>query len=203
MVTAITTHAVDGKARLGWALQKPRLLAVVGALLDRYQLIEDLLHQILLLSWLEDAVGVLLDEIGDLVGQPRNGGAYPNGEADAVYRRRIGARIVANSSGGTVEDVIQVCQAWLGTNCVKVHCADVPEASINVTVQVTVDLTTDEAATLAEFLVATKLGGVQLVGAAWYVAPTFAWAGAPDPPFLGYDDGTGLVGGGWAVYFYP
>lgn len=74
----------------------------LAALLEPAAEIESALHQMIAMRRLDDAVGVHLETIGDLVGQDREG------FDDDTYRRLIRARIAANRSDGTLDDLIRV-----------------------------------------------------------------------------------------------
>ena len=150
-----------------------------------------------------DSAGVWLDAIGKLIGQPRKGGAYPLGESDTDYRRKLRAAVLRNRSGGTAEDLIAVVSALLGDNAQTIHVSDCPPAAFTVSIGVAVPLTSAEQVDIVDFVEAAKAAGVKVAGIAWYTDPTFAFDGFPDPPFAGYDDGSGTVGGFFAVYFHP
>ena len=59
-------------------------------------------EQLLTERWLNIAVGVQLDELGIILGLPRN-----PGESDNDYRERLQFQIFINISNGTPEDVIR------------------------------------------------------------------------------------------------
>lgn len=56
----------------------------------------------------EASEGVQLDVIGRLIGQPRNG------VDDPTYRLYLSARVLANKSTGTVEDIFKIMRALYG-----------------------------------------------------------------------------------------
>jgi hypothetical protein len=99
----ILTHEDDAVARLiGQFQDKPRLVALVRVLAHRYQLLEDALWQILTESDVDNAEGATLEDIGNLVGQSRNGSPDPE------YRVFIKARIRANRSSGRLSDLLAI-----------------------------------------------------------------------------------------------
>lgn len=81
---------------------KPRLMALIGALGAAFQLAEDVLHGIRENSRLPYAQGAALDQWGDLVGEPRLG------LDDGDYRRVISARILANNSDSSMTAIAAV-----------------------------------------------------------------------------------------------
>ena len=161
------------------------------------------------LQWMQTAfaidtsTGVQMDALGQVLGQPRYGGPYPIGESDADYRVKLRAAILRNRSMGSTEDLIAMVNALLAAKSPSVQIADVAPAAFVLAVWVSSALTASEVAALIEFAISAKGAGIGIAGIAWYTAPTFAWDGFPDPPFEGYDDGTGLVGGYWANYVWP
>jgi hypothetical protein len=167
------------------------------------QMLDDIVLLAQVCRDLDDAVGVQLDQIGQLLNQPRYGGAYPVGETDDLYRIKLRAAIMRNRSMGTTDDLIAMIVALLTGYSPSVQITDVPPAAFVVFVTVSAPLTAAIADVLVEFILAAKPAGVLVAGIGWGVDPTFAWAGFPDPPFAGYDDGTGLVGGFWANYVWP
>lgn len=83
---------------------KRRIEALVRGLADGTQLLEDLLYDVLQSTVLDSSTGALLDQWGALAGELR--GPLD----DTVYRQLIRARIKANVSDGTVEDMIEIYQ---------------------------------------------------------------------------------------------
>lgn len=67
------------------------------------QEIEDVNWQLYTERWLETAVGVQLDGIGEILGLPRNAG-----ETDESYRQRLRFQAFINRSTGTPEEIIYV-----------------------------------------------------------------------------------------------
>lgn len=167
------------------------------------QMLDDIVLLAQVCRDLNDAVGVQLDQIGQLLNQPRYGGAYPVGETDDLYRIKLRAAILRNRSNGTTADLIAMVVALLTGYNPSVQLTDLPPAAFTLFVVVSAPLTADVADVLVEFVLAAKPAGVLVAGIAWGVAPIFAFDGFPDPPFAGYDDGTGLVGGFWANYVWP
>lgn len=180
-----------------------RLQALVEALAKSVKDIDD--TAVALQTWrdIDTAQGAALDQIGQMLAQPRYGGAYPVGESDADYRSKLRAAILRNRSNGTAEQLIAMIVALLDGLAPVPQVVDVPPAGFVCAVWVSAVPSAAQVQALIEFCVAAKAAGVGILGLAWYTAPTFAFDGYPDPPFKGYDDGTGTVGGYWANYIYP
>lgn len=202
--TPITDHVDQAHALPSWQLQdKANWRALLDAAVTRVQLLEDVLQALAAGRSIDTAVGVQLDNEGHDIGQDRFGGAYGLGESDADYRGKVRARILANQSEGSAPDLHGVVRALLGTNVLTVSVVDLPPAAFVLAVGVTLGLSADEQDWLLDFVAASKPAGVGLGGLAWYTDPVFGFAEDPDPMVLGFDDGTGTVGGAFATYFYP
>jgi len=78
-----------------------KLRALTGAFVDRFQGLEDAAQQLLRERWVDDAIGQQLDELGEIVGEPRLD------RGDETYRSAIRLRIILNRSGGEPESVIR------------------------------------------------------------------------------------------------
>jgi hypothetical protein len=87
---------------------KPIVRAILAALLSRVQVLEEELWQVLwgwvLTHYGYTASGQQLDDLGAIVGQPREG------RSDADYVLAIRLRIRINRSNGRSEDVLQVAK---------------------------------------------------------------------------------------------
>ena len=101
-------HRAQGIARLiAQYVGKPRIETLIGIFLDQIQEAENALFELATERFVENAIGVQLDGIGDIVGQERQG------LGDDDYRPLIRARIKANNSEGTAPDIIGVANAAL------------------------------------------------------------------------------------------
>ena len=180
-----------------------RLQALTAALAEPVKDVDDI--AIALQTWrdLDTATGVALDQVGQIINQPRYGGGYPVGESDADYRPKLKAAILRNRSNGTAAQLVAMVVALLDGLSPVPQISEVYPAGFVLAVWVSAAPSTAQIQALVDFTIAAKAAGVGIVGLAWYTAPTFAFDGYPDPPFKGYDDGTGLVGGYWANYIYP
>jgi Protein of unknown function (DUF2612) len=86
---------------------KPLVTGLLTALVSPLQDIENALQQMLTLRDISTAFGAQLDQIGDWVVQPRNG------LIDSVYQRYLYAKITANFSSGTSEQLITISKLIL------------------------------------------------------------------------------------------
>lgn len=91
----ITDHVQRGLAkRISQYLEKPLLERWIAIYLKQVQLFEDALWGVLISRSVDTAVGVNLDALGRIVGQPRRG------QTDDQYRIYIRAKIIVNLSRG-------------------------------------------------------------------------------------------------------
>jgi hypothetical protein len=162
MITQITTHTADALARLPQQFQdKPKLAALISALVDPVQDLENAWWQLLVERAIGVAVGTQLDSIGVIVGQDRIG------LSDDDYRRYLRARIAVNRSSGVDDDLIIVARLILfDPDCQIVLSRDgYTQATCNAAVRVTIKnmaITSELADILNTFLQETKLAGVRL-----------------------------------------
>ena len=97
----IETHADNAADRLtSQYADADKLQALVSLWGERIQGIEDAAWSVLTDRWLDVAEGQQLDELGELVGEPRLG------RTDETYREAIQVRIVLNWGSGDPESVI-------------------------------------------------------------------------------------------------
>lgn len=109
-IAKIATHKEQMLARLLFQYKdRPNIAKILTVVAARYQGLEDARWQLLTERYIDTAVGVQLDVIGRLIQQERGTSAN-----DAEYRLRLRARMRANQSSGTVEDILAVFAALLG-----------------------------------------------------------------------------------------
>jgi len=96
--------------------------------------------------------GAQLDRIGRLVGQARAGAD------DDHFRYYLRARIAANRSRGTVDDLIRVFQAMLGATELPLY---VPGGNASMVVRLSTPITDAVAEIARQFLHVAKLAGVR------------------------------------------
>lgn len=99
----ITDHDEAALARLAEQFkEKPKLAAFLSVFHRQVQEAEDAFWQLYEGRWVTSATGYVLDLLGKIVGQPRDGAS------DAEYRSRIVARVKANRSSGTLPELISI-----------------------------------------------------------------------------------------------
>jgi len=104
----ITDHADRGVDLLITQYRElPRFEELLRVLLEEVQIAEDLAWKALTGRMVDTAVGVQLDTIGRIVGQPRVS------DDDEKFRLYVKARIAVNSADGTPDDVQAVAELLL------------------------------------------------------------------------------------------
>jgi hypothetical protein len=83
---------------------RPKLEALLRLFLERVQRIDDVVWDLYVGMWLDNAEGAQLDALGFIVNEPRLG------RADDLYRLYIRARIRINRANGRPSDVLQVAR---------------------------------------------------------------------------------------------
>jgi hypothetical protein len=129
---------------------------ILVILSEQAQELENALWDVYYYRSIDNAFGAVLDTLGALVGQPRNG------LDDADYRRYIRARIVANKSNSTVEDLILIARLILNDPAATVVVDQEGAAAVVVRIE---DLAVEEslAETLISFLRTSKAAGDRLI----------------------------------------
>lgn len=101
-------HTAEAYERLSHQFKdKPNLVALLAIFTAHYDELEAAFYALLVERTIYAAVGAQLDQIGAVVGQPRQG------LDDETYRRYILARIAANKSDGLVEDLLNIVRLIL------------------------------------------------------------------------------------------
>lgn len=119
------------------------------------QTLEDSMQIVRSARSIDSSYAFVLDLIGKIVGQPRNGAT------DAVYRRFLRARVLVNRSDTTGDVLIRIAQAVLDDLGARVLVEPLPIASVIVHL---LDAPVDDAtaAGLRDLLVRAKGPGVRL-----------------------------------------
>lgn len=86
----------------------PNVEGLLSSFLEELQLFENSIEEVSAAFDIDTAIGVQLDVLGRIVGQPREG------RIDDVYRLWINARILINQSSGTAEEIYQVVSLLTG-----------------------------------------------------------------------------------------
>lgn len=125
MATQITDHGARALARLKHQFKdKPKIESFLNALTAQGQELETALFALLTERGIDDAVGVQLDALGDIVGQPRNG------LDDDDYRRFVRARIATNKSRGTVAEILKVARLVIDDDAAAFELELQPPAAV-------------------------------------------------------------------------
>lgn len=112
-IDKIKAHREDAIARLTSQYDDAtNLLELVGLFADRYQGLENVNCDLLTRRFIDGAQGVQLDELGEIVGEPRLN------RDDFVYREAIRIRIILNRAGGEPEAIIRFVQSAFGADVV-------------------------------------------------------------------------------------
>lgn len=153
---------------------------LLGAILAPAQDVENALQQMALYRFVDTAEGAQLDIIGRIVGQEREG------LTDTDYRRYIRARIAANNSNGTIEDVLTVAFLVVYDNTLDYIVDNQGVACLVLRIE-NGTLTDNLANILIKFLGNTVSAGVRVILEYSTVAPAqwFVW----DTPGSGWDNG--------------
>jgi hypothetical protein len=97
-------HVATALARLPEQFKnKETIQKLVEIFIGPFVSLEAAFQQLLTERSIDTAIGVQLDVIGILVGERNR-----NGEIDALYRRRIKARVRTNRSSGLIEEYITI-----------------------------------------------------------------------------------------------
>jgi hypothetical protein len=103
VTVAVVDHVAEGLALLIDQYKgRPRLEGMLRSYLEEIQEFEVAAHQVLNGYIVDNAVGAQLDVIGRVVGQKRKG------QSDETFRVYLRARIAANRSRGTTNDLLRV-----------------------------------------------------------------------------------------------
>lgn len=113
----------------------------VTLLARQTQALENSAQSLLTILDIANSVGVQLDVIGRIVGQPRLGAV------DATYRLYLYARILANNSDGTAEQLYTIMTTLFGSGMIYI-----PGIVKQFILQITTVLTATQAAVAVQFL---------------------------------------------------
>jgi hypothetical protein len=100
----VESHCEDGKALLISQFRKPRIEALLCALLESVQEFEDANWGVLTERVLDNAIGIQLDKIGQIVNLSR-------GWPDETYRKLLRARVLVLRSRGRWPDLLGILDA--------------------------------------------------------------------------------------------
>ncbi len=192
MITQITTHQDDALKRLMQQFKdKTNLKKLLNIYLPRFQELEDEIWQLLNRLDIDAVSGIWLDYIGEIVVLTR-----VSGTTDERYRQLLKAKIATNVSEGEPERIISIFKIltlsdWVhfGDNAGNVFLAGTAEYTDQ-----------DEINALFRDVDKALMAGVRMP---WFVCAdsdeAFMFDGPGDG--LGFDDGTGTVGGEFAEHY--
>lgn len=110
------THVAEALGRFTEQFKnKPNLTKLVSAFVERNQAVEDITWEVYNARMFDNATDSRLDDIGAIVGQPRNG------LADPEYRQYIAARIVINRSAATPDSTLHVLELIIPDYPAELH----------------------------------------------------------------------------------
>lgn len=148
----------------------------------QFQDLEDATQSLLSLLDIDNSVGAQLDMIGRYVGQPRLG------LLDVTYRLYLRARVLANKSTGTVEEIFAIMRALYGASAGPRY---LPGYVKQFAIRITKTLTRTEALVGVSFLGSSKEAGARglLEWRETDSASVFTFDGTGSPAGLGFDVG--------------
>lgn len=167
-----------------------RIERYLDALCAPVQVTEEGLTQLLRERGVDTAEGAQLDAVGAKVGQARGG------MADEEFRIFIRARISANKSNGSINDILRVIGLVLNDDDAALRLEPQPPAAFTLHVEETV-VDDDVADVAAVFLRQTASAAVRALLHTFPVAETGSFAFDDSPDGLGFDD-EGSPGAGGA-----
>jgi hypothetical protein len=129
---------------------KEDLVALCTSFLNRLQEVEDAAWEVILGYLVDDAIGVQLDTLGVIVGQPRLS------EDDDTYRISVKARIRINTSQGQAEDLLELMRLMLPNVSYTYH--EVYPAQV--VIELDSDTSTVDNNLIASLLFECRAGGV-------------------------------------------
>ena len=158
----------------------PRLCALAQGLGAAVQQHEDAFIALSSDALYLNATGVRLDLYGALVGEDRNG------LNDLLYHRVISARVLANRSQGTEDEMWGILRTLVPDGTGEISATALYPATIYLTVSTTWRPELQFLARVSKILRLAKSGGVSL-GGSWAVEVAFGFDS--NPAILGSDQG--------------
>lgn len=159
----------------------------ITALARPFQRLEDAIATMILMRDVRYATGVWLTELGDFVGQPRQGIAD-----DEIYRRYVLARILVNRSDGQPEHLYRITRTILGTTSHTLRVGNQDNGALTLTVG-GVALDYETAKIVIAMLRQAVSSGVRIVLEFLVAAPaaSFAFTGGGGLGLKSFDGTTG------------
>lgn len=186
-IVYIPNHADLAQARLPTQyVDKPNITALVRIFGDRAQGLENVLYDLISSGGVVSGHDSLLDQIGDVVGQLRNG------LSDADYKLRLFAKIGQNVSKGTPEDVIRIFKLLMQADRVYYNPLFPAAFSLTAIGGTPLGTMTD----IKNAMNSSRIGGVSIDLFASAGSIAFSFSDDPDPNGQGFGDyNDGTVGG--------
>jgi hypothetical protein len=101
-------HVVEGLGKLiSQYAGKPNIEAVLTSYLNQIQELEDVLYDLMILRWIDNAEGAQLDGFGQIVDEPRLG------KNDTIYKLALKAKRSVIMSQGTPNDILDTGRTLL------------------------------------------------------------------------------------------
>lgn len=151
---AVIDHTAAALNRLAQYLRdKNNVTGILTAMGGQAQQVETAFQQLLLERWASTAFGAELDNLGRIVGQPRNG------LTGDLYRLWISARVAINRASGTVPEILKIFSYIIDAGVTMV-IEDQPPVMFTLVMNGT-PLTVDNAPELAAILQSVKAAGVR------------------------------------------
>lgn len=190
-ITKDTQHNEEGLALfIDRYKGKPRMAALLTIFMNQVQDLEDALFELITERTVDAAIGVQLDILGAIVGQPDRAGL-----SDDDYRTIIKARIKVNRSDGHADQMIEILRliasATDAETPIQIIFIDLPPAGF--TLQIITDLGTIDPAITFNLLDDARGAGIdfQFIYTTALEAETFEFASALTPVELDTDKGFG------------
>lgn len=164
------------RRRLYWQFRNlPNITAWADMIAAQAQDLEDAAQLLLTIVNIDDSVGAQLDVIGRVVGQIRAGAS------DAIYRLYLKARIIANRSSGTPEQLFSIMRALFGSTAApRYYPGFVKQFVLDISGAV---LTREQALVGTQFLVSKEESGARGI---------FKWHESPTAALFRFDIGPGF-----------
>jgi len=187
MTEHFADHVTRGVERLIERYRLPRTSALLASWLTEVQAVEDAFYELLTERSIAVATGDMLDILGRIVGQPRDG------RDDDTYRLWIAARMMVQRSSGTTEQIIAIVDKLTGGGLVKLR--EYYPASFVVTTEA--EITASDGIQIGQLVALAKPAGVRCYFV-WPSAFTTAFRFAPTPDVSVFDSPEGFDRGAFA-----
>lgn len=173
------SHVAEGLANLISLFEdKPKILKLFSIYLGQLQELENAFSDLLTETTLDNSTGLHLDNIGEIVGESREG------RTDVQYRTAIRVRINLNKSGGTIEDLINLATGIAGTP-IDISIDEIFPAGFLANILTPISPGLTDVSKISTFVASGRAGGVRGL-LAFGVEGSFQYDG---PAATGYDSG--------------